>query len=69
VSNLNSNFLQSSTWDSPLPIGSTVPSTGAFTSISINGATSGIVSILTQSVAGTFNFNLPTSGNILLFKI
>jgi hypothetical protein len=33
----------------------------AVTNVSISGSSSGLVSILTQAAAGTFNFNLPTT--------
>lgn len=47
------------TWISPtLQIGSTAGATGI---LAMAGITSGIVSIKTQDVAGTYNFNLPTT--------
>lgn len=43
------------------PIGQTDPRAVNATSVGVVGATSGTVSILPQSAAGTYNFNLPTT--------
>lgn len=51
------------------PIGQSNPKAVNATSVGVVGATSGTVSILPQSAAGTYNFNLPTtagaSGSVL----
>ena len=51
------------------PIGQSNPKAVDATSVGVVGATSGTVSILPQSAAGTYNFNLPTtagaSGSVL----
>lgn len=73
VANLNSNFLQGATWDSPLPIGSTVANTGAFSTLTgnvINSANSASIAVnlsganttTTQlNLAGTLNATATTT--------
>ena len=51
-------------------IGTTSPGIGTFTSVIINGATSGAITLAAQAAAGTWNFNFPiaagTAGQSLL---
>ena len=68
VSNLNSNFLSGATFASPGTIGGTTAGIASFTTVNINGSTSGVVSI--KASTGTLDLNLPvslgTSGQALI---